>query len=133
MSGNLPGEGDVSEEEANIEYSKKATDMILNRLKNQRNNPDQELLDAMNWTKDDLNRFIERWEQMQKAAEAGDDAAKKRFEKHLKGLGLRPPGSRTKSTLKGDGEEDYLEDSAVELISPELRSEFQAFQRNQNR
>ena len=107
--------------------------MILNSLKKQRNNPDQELLDSMKWTKEDLNRFIDRWEKMQKEAATGDDAARKRFEKHLKGLGLRPPGARTKSTLKGDGKEDYLEESAVDLIMPELRGEFQAFERDQNR
>ena len=107
--------------------------MILNRLKNQRNNPDQEVLDAMNWSKEDMNRFIDRWEQMQKEANSGDDADKKRFEKQLKGLGLRPPGSKSKSSLKGDGEEDYLEEGAVDLIIPGLRSEFRAFQREQNR
>jgi hypothetical protein len=107
--------------------------MILNRLKNQRNNPDQKMLDAMNWSKDDMNRFIDRWEQMQKEANSGNDADRKRAEKQYKGLGLRPPGVKTKSSLDGDGEEDYLEEGAVDLIIPELRNEFRAFQREQNR
>ena len=128
-----PDEAQIAEEEANMEFSKKATDMILQRLKKQRNNPDQELLDAMNWTKDDMNRFIDRWQKMQEAAARGNDADKKRFEKHLKGLGLRPSGAKSKSRLKGDGKEDYLEDSAVDRIMPELRSEYQAFQRELNR
>ena len=106
--------------------------MILSRLKDQQRNPDQDLLDSMNWSKEDLNRFIERWEQMKSDAENGGEQARKRYEKHLKGLGLRPPGDRTRSTLDGDGEEDYLEDSAVDLFLPGLQGEYQAFERNQN-
>ena len=107
--------------------------MILQSLKKQRNNPDKELLDKLNWTKEEMNRFIDRWEQMKKAAENGNEADRKRLKQHLKSIGLRPPGKRIKSTLAGDGEEDYLEDSAVDLIMPELRGEYQAFQREQNR
>ena len=130
-SGSLAGE-EISEEEANLEYSKRTTDMIISTLKEQRNDPDQELLDALNWTKEDLNRFIDRWEKMKRDAEFGDEASQKRFDKELKKLGLRPPGSRTRSTLDGDGKEDYLEDSAVDLTLPELRGEWQAFERHQN-
>jgi len=107
--------------------------MILQRLKKQRNNPDQKLLDAMNWSKEDMNRFIDRWEKMQQDAANGTEADKKRFEKQLKGLGLRPSGSKSKSNLAGDGRENYLEDSAVDVIMPDRRSDFQAFQREQNR
>ena len=108
--------------------------MILSRLKDQRNNPDQELLDALNWTREDMNRFIDRWEKMQKEAGQNEEA-RIRFEKQLKGLGLRPPGAKIRSTLDGDGREDYLEDSAVDLKIPALRSQFQAFelQRDRNR
>ena len=80
-----------------------------------------------------MNRFIDRWEKMQQDANRGDEADRNRFEKQLKGLGLRPPGAKTKSTLKGDGKEGYLEDSAIDRIMPELRNEFRAFQRDQNR
>ena len=107
--------------------------MILETLKKQRNNPDEELLDSLNWTKEEMNRFIDRWEKMKQAAKNGTEADRNRLKQHLKSLGLRPPGKRIKSTLAGDGKEDYLEDSAVDLIMPELRGEYQAFQRDQNR
>ena len=69
---------------------------------------------------------------MRQDAANGTEADRKRFKKQLKGLGLRPPGKRTRSELAGDGKEDYLEDSAVDQIMPELRGEFQAFQRDQS-
>ncbi len=135
--GGRPGSGtadeDLSEEQANLDYTKQAADLILEDLKNNRNNPDQELLDEMNWTKEDLNRFVDRWEQMKKKAESGNEADRKRFEKHLKALGLRPPSSRGKAKGKKDGKEDYREDSAVDKVMPDFLPQLRAFQLDQSR
>jgi len=105
--------------------------LILEDLKN--NSDNQELLDEMNWTKEDLNKFVDRWEEMKKKAESGDAADRKRFEQHLKALGLRPPSSRARAKGKKDGKEGYREDSAVDKIMPDLLPEFRAFQLDQSR
>lgn len=80
-------------DKANLEYARKATDMTLEYLKNQQQNPDRELLDKLGWTKDDLATFVDRWERMRQAAgregAAGDDA-RRRLDDSLRSLGLRP-------------------------------------------
>ena len=54
------------------------------------------LLDRLGWTKEDAQRFIDRWEEMKRlAAEAGPqgDAARKDFNDAIRSLGLRPRGT----------------------------------------
>jgi hypothetical protein len=84
---------------ANLDYARKATDLALERLKDQldKGQPDQELLDKLKWSKDDLRRFVERWENMKKAAAepgAKGQQAREELDKTLKNLGLRPHGTK---------------------------------------
>jgi len=75
------------EDAANLEYAKKATDMVLDELKHQ-DSPDQELLDELGWSKDDFARFMQRWNQMKRAANSEDAAAKQDLNDALRSLGL---------------------------------------------
>ncbi len=56
-------------------------------------NLDQDLLNKLGWTKDDAQRFVDRWETLKREAQqpgpAGNEAAAKLTER-LRSLGLRP-------------------------------------------
>lgn len=78
----------------NLEYAKKATDLILDSLKHQldKDELDEELLKKLNWTRDDVKKFVARWDEMRKAAaKQGPEGerARKELEKALGSLHLK--------------------------------------------
>lgn len=82
--------GDVPEgDEANLDYARKATDLVLEYLKDQRDNPDAELLNKLGWSPEDLRNFLDRWQQMKQAADRQDPQARHELDESLKSLGLR--------------------------------------------
>jgi hypothetical protein len=107
MGGGVPGEADFQNnlpsngavppgEEANLQYTRKATDMVLEYLRNQQRKPDQELLDKLGWTADDLQQFLRRWETLKRSARE-DAAARRELEETLRSLGLRPATERARN------------------------------------
>jgi hypothetical protein len=84
MGGEVP-----AGEQPNIEYARKATDMVLEYLKDQESNPDEDLLKKLGWTKDDLQDFARRWADLKRAA-SEDPRAKQQLDDALRSLGLRP-------------------------------------------
>ena len=98
------GEGEDQEfrpEAANKEYAEKATNLALEYLENELNKaePNQELLDNLGWTRDDLKDFVSRWQKMKAdAKESGPkgDSARRDLDDALKSLGLRPSGTSMK-------------------------------------
>jgi collagen type III alpha len=90
-------------EDPNLDYARKATDLAIDRLKDQLQKPraDQELLDKLKWSPEDAKRFVERWEEMKRnARDTGPkgDEAKRQLDETLRNLGLRPHGT----TIAGD-------------------------------
>ena len=80
---------------ADLEYTKKATDMVLDYLQETRDKPDTDLLKDLNWTEQDLQRFADRWQKvrdMEKSA-SPDAANRESVEEALRSLGMRPPSS----------------------------------------
>lgn len=57
-AGGTPGATEAS----NPNDAKKATDLVLDYLKRQRQQPDPELLKEMNWTEQDLRNFVDRYQ-----------------------------------------------------------------------
>lgn len=86
--------GDVGGDEANLEFARKKTDLVLDQLADQldKQQVDEELLDRLGWNEADLRRFVERWKQRKAAAERPDarNSAKAQLDAALKALGLRP-------------------------------------------
>ncbi|MDR0870971.1 MAG: hypothetical protein LBN39_09280 [Planctomycetaceae bacterium] len=92
-------------EDANLEYTEKVTNLVLEYLEEQlKDKPSKELLDKLGWTKEDLQKFYDRWKAMQKEneqqdsqnpARQGDD---EKWKEALKSLGLRP--ARSKETVQ---------------------------------
>ena len=123
----------AEQEKANLDFTKKATDLVLDDLRNQANNPDQELLDRMNWTQEDLRDFLNRWEKMRDAADKGSLKDKKRFESALKSLGLRPGGTTSRDVQSSRDQEFGLsEEGAINRPTSEWAEQFNAFMKLRN-
>ena len=89
ITGTTP-EGDA----ANLDYARKQTDLVLNKLADQlsKNKVDDRMLKELGWTRDDLRRFVERWQQRKDAAKTEDakgEAAKRELDDALRSLGLQ--------------------------------------------
>ena len=130
--GSGPG-GETIAEKENTEYSKKATDMILKRLEQERFEPDPDLLEELNWSKEDLNQFLDRWQQMKAAAGTGAPLARQRYEKALKSLGLSSDNRQRKVRGVSDKQEGFNTDSAVNRPPQEIAPGYRAFKRARNR
>lgn len=91
-------------DKANLEYTKKAAELVLKRLEDQldRGDVDDELLRELGWTKGDLERFTERLRD-QLYEEPGEltpeSAARQRqFEETLRSFEIDAPGTRRADT-----------------------------------
>lgn len=90
-------------DDPNLNYAKKATDLILEKLKDQVDSgqPDQELLDKLKWTEDDLRKFVKKWDELKQAAkQPGQEGeqAQQELDQRLRSLGLRPSGTALKGS-----------------------------------
>ena len=93
---------DVADTEAeNLEFAKKSTDLALKYLKDQKDDPDPELLKKLGWTKEDLNAFLRRWEALKSSAKEGGEA-KEELNDAYRSLGLRPAADKRRSAGAGD-------------------------------
>jgi hypothetical protein len=90
MSGEVPARDDP-----NLDYAKRATDLVLEYLRDQQQKPDPELLERLRWTEDDLRNFLRRWEDLQRAA-GEDPRGQQDWSDALRSLGLRPDQQTTR-------------------------------------
>ncbi|MCA9123487.1 MAG: hypothetical protein H6822_03215 [Planctomycetaceae bacterium] len=116
-------------DEANLEYSRRATDMVLEYLKEQQDNPDQELLDELGWTEKELGDFLERWQQLKQAVAEGD-SGKRELDESLRGLGLRPSRDRVRQgTAANDGASGLRDAGPRTAPPPAYQKLFDAFKK----
>ena len=121
--GTNPTEG---AESANLDYAKEATNLALDYLERQKDQPDPELLKEMNWTKDDLNQFLERWKKTRDALNKNGEQ-RELAEQDLRSLGLRPPKSKAGSVQGNDDQYRDLRDSGPRVNPPKtLKSQFES-------
>ena len=108
--------------------------MVLEKLKNQKQNPDDNLLKDLNWTKEELQEFTERWEQMQKKANSGSERDKKAFQNALKSLGLEDPSNALqKQELRDDEKSGYKESSSGRSVPSDFQNQFRAIQKSKRK
>jgi hypothetical protein len=113
----------------NEEYAKQVTDLALDYLKQQRDQPDPELLRKMNWTKEDMQKFVDRWTQAKELAKS-DPNKKREFDASLRSLGLRPGKSRERQVDDRDDQMKGLLEEGTRVRPPEsLREQFEQFRR----
>ncbi len=131
--GDAPPE-DFGEEAANKEYAEKATDLALEYLEDQmkKSEPNQELLDRLGWSQQDLERFLRRWQQMKADAnESGKSGEEARHEldDELKALGLRP--SRTSIQGGGIPTDSLRQTESIRTVPPAAwRERFQEYNKS---
>ncbi|TWT31825.1 DUF4175 family protein [Blastopirellula retiformator] len=85
-------------DQANLDYARRATDMVLDKLEHDQKEPDQELLDNLGWTKEQFRDFMQRWKTMKQAAETAPEGsdAKQEMDEALRSLGLTPGQDRVR-------------------------------------
>ncbi|MBX3414922.1 MAG: hypothetical protein KF708_19715 [Pirellulales bacterium] len=83
-------------DEVDLAAARKATDLVLERLEDQlkKNDLDEELLERLGWTRQDVENFVKRWHELRdKAGDPSSPAGAKRFDDTLRQLGLRGSGT----------------------------------------
>lgn len=105
-SGGDAGDGDA--DAPNLDDRLEASDLVLKRLKEQleRGEADQELLDRLGWTKDDMRKFTDRLSEKLEQPPTDDPAGQARrrqFQEMLKSLDLKNGGTLRES---GDGKRE---------------------------
>jgi hypothetical protein len=114
---------------ANLEYSRKVTDMVLKRLKDEEHKADPELLDKLGWTREDLAEFIRRWEALQQLAQEAPDG-KRELDEALRSLGLRDPNIRKRAGGTTSDSQRDLRDAGNRSSPPSnYRDLFDAFRK----
>ncbi len=118
----------------NVQFAKEATDLILSKLREQENDPDAELLERFNWTKEELSEFIKSWEKMRDAAEKGGVKEKRRYESRLKSLGLRSADSEARK-LQGQRDQQFglSEEGAINRPPADWAERYNRFMKNRNK
>jgi len=137
-SGSGPGQGEALTDttgDANLDYAKKATELVLNRLENQisRGKVDKDVLKELGWTEDEVRRFVKRMRHQAQSAKDGgsaaDEARRRQYEETLRTLNLLPPGRKR----TGSGIEKSRTDEIEAKRSPppaEYRQLYDAFTRS---
>lgn len=124
MSGEVP-----SGEQPNLDYARKATDLVLEYLKDQESHPDQELLKKLGWTKDDLQDFVRRWSELKRTARE-DQRAKQQLDDALRSLGLRPASRDPRRTdVRQDPRRAEQNLGGQSNAPPAYREQFDAYRK----
>jgi hypothetical protein len=121
---------------ANLEYARKQTDLVLQKLSDQlnKNKVDDKLLKDLGWTRDDLKRFVARWQQRKDAAQRDDkagDTAKRELDDALRSLGLRR-GALQQNAVKKDTMRD-LKEGYRGPVPPEYQDRLRAYNQGVSR
>ncbi len=124
--------GTDSADEANLEYTRKATDLALEHLKDQMKNGDggKDLLDDLGWTRQDAERFVKRWESLRQQAgtpSEQESSARRELDQTLRSLGLRPKGSSLKSSAARDDRSQGFRESSHTTPPAEYSEAFKAY------
>lgn len=93
---------------------------------------DQELLDELGWTKEDLQAFIDRWERMQDGAKNKEDG-KRELDQALRSLGIRPRDTSLKSNSARDDQARGMKESRRTAPPAEYAEQFKAYTQGTSR
>jgi hypothetical protein len=127
--------GEVAQQdEANLDYARRATDLVLDYLKHDQNREDRELLDRLGWKQEDLREFVKRWEQLKQDARRPDavgDASRRELDDALRGLGLAPTASRVQRAGNRTDRIEGVQNSGRNATAPsKYREQWQEFRKS---
>ena len=122
--------GQTDADEANLEYARKQTELVLNRLAEQlaKRDVDRELLDKLGWSEEDLRRLVERWNLRKEQATQGDPTGGSQLDDALRSLGLQPGGPGVMGEIKNDQLRDLNQRSGT-APPPALRDRLRSYNR----
>ena len=117
---------------ANVEYARKATDLVLDYLKDQeRKKPDQELLDELGWTPEQLKQFLNRWKSLKQDEDSADGETNAKLDDALRSLGLRPTADRSRKATTQTSRINKIRDSGRRTQPPaKFRERYQRYLRS---
>jgi hypothetical protein len=122
-------DAELEAEAANLDYARKATEMVLQHLKDEEHDPDPDLLDKLGWTREDLAEFLRRWDALQKSADE-TPGGKRELDEALRSLGLRDPANRKRAGGKTADDQRGLRDAGNRSAPPpRYRDLFDAFRK----
>ncbi|TWT86044.1 hypothetical protein Pla100_62530 [Neorhodopirellula pilleata] len=131
-----PGDEAELPDPVDMEYTQKATDMVLDYLDETREAPDPELLDRLNWSEQDLRQFQDRWKDLQPKNQESSSPGElnQDLREALRSLGMRPPGDTRRTQRDSADEVRGLRDSGNRREAPpSVRDAFEAFRRGLSR
>ncbi len=104
--------------------------MVLDYLEQQRDAPDRELLEKLDWTEEDLRRFSDRWKHLRDEGSNRAAEDSRQVEETLRSLGIRPP-TRATTQRRDDGDSlRRVRDSGNRQPAPAAyRDAFDSFRR----
>lgn len=140
QGGGLPNEtgpdrpeqaGDAPDgEAANLDYARRATDLVLEQLKDDQAKADDELLKKLGWTQEELQAFLRRWETMKKTAREGGREEQAELDDALRSLGLRPSGQSRRRGSSQNDQQRGLRDAGSRSRPPvEFLDKFNAYKK----
>jgi hypothetical protein len=115
-------------DEANLEYTRRATDLALRHLKDDRHRAD--LQERLGWSPEEVEAFLRRWEQMQREARQSGpqgEQARRRLSDQLRGLGLQPQAERVRGSQTRKDDLRSLRQSSNVPIPAEYLEQYRAF------
>lgn len=130
-TGGQEGASQKALDQANMDYAREATDMVLDYLDRTREAPDAKLLEELQWDEGQLKRFQERWQSMRQ--ESQKPGSSENFEEALRSLGMRDP-KLPQAPITGSSAGDNLggvrDDGGRRRVPAAYRDAFEAFQRS---
>jgi hypothetical protein len=131
------GPSEPGGDDANLEYAREATELVLDRLKHQmdRDQLDREALDKLGWTKDDLRKFIDRWENLRRQARAPGESgqtAQRELDEAIRSLGIR----KDRTSRRGGGATEAMNNLRETNRTPapaEYAEQLRAYQKGLSR
>ena len=126
-------------EDANLEYNRQATELILDKLKNDldRGEVDSELLEQLGWTETQLKQFADRISKSLKDSNRTDETPESKarqiqFQEMLKSLDLQKSGSQRSGEKEPKRDVQQIESKRTPP-PPAIGSAFKKYTRDQAR
>ncbi len=116
-------------DEANLNYTRRVTDLVLQSLREQEHTPDPELAKQNGLTPQELQEFARRWSQLKKDAES-DPAKARELDEALRSLGLRDPKNRRRSESSTDKQRDLRDAGGRTQAPSKYREQFDQFRKS---
>jgi len=121
----------TEQELADLQYTRKATDLALQYLKDKQHDPDQELLDDLGITAEQMREMIARYEKLKKDK---TPQGQQTLDESLRALGLRTSKNQTPRTVNVQSENvtGVRNTGVVSGLPADLRQKFRSFRKGTN-